>query len=266
GGVTGFPKATVATISGNVIVTQKPTSSFTVGDKVEVYTNNKLDILQVSAKVTSVTISANNTTEITLDTEIPSEIIITRVPTYIMNVNNKDENGNYMAIQYSNICKQAGVNRSPAGIAWPGECQVAFSEAQKNRLSSLKYCVLVQKHGTVQGEIDKSQLMTSVTSQFQDYENIAVIYNLVSGSKAIGMKYKGLRVNDGTDLAMIKTEIEDGVFNPGVNRFITSGYDLKVRTANLQTPGGRKEKALFIDFAVTEIQTLKLLRMSARLN
>jgi hypothetical protein len=266
GGVTGFSQATIATISGNVITTQKLTSSFEVGDLVEVYTNNKLDIEMVSGRVTGVSVSANETTEITLDVEIPQSIIGTRTPKYIMNVNNKDFNGNYMAIQYSNICREAGVERSPAGLVWTGECQVMFSEAQKNKLNALKYAVLVQKHGTTSGEIDKSQLMTGVNSQFQDYENIAVIYNIVAGCKEIAMNYKGQRINDSTDLALIKTEMEDAVFNPGVGVFITSGYELTLRTAHLQATGGRKEKALFIDFTVTEIETLKLLRMTARLS
>lgn len=266
GGISGFGQSTIATIEDNKIVTQKVTSNFAVGDLVEVYTNNKLDIEMVTAKVTAVTLSVAGTTEITLDTTVPLKVTSTKSPKYIMNVNNKDFNGNYMAIQYANICKQVGVDRSPAGIAWPGECQVMFSESQKSRLNAKKFAVLMQRHGTVQGEIDKSQLMTGVQSQFQDFENIAVIYALVQGAKSIGMSYRGKRVNGTSDLALIKTEIEGTVFAPKVGRVIESGYDLQLFTKMLKAPNGKQEKAMFINFAVTEIQTMKLLRMQARLN
>lgn len=266
GGISGFPQSTVASIEGNKVVTQKVTSSFAIGDIVEVYTHSKLDIITLQTKVINVAVSAAGTTEITLENQIPVGITITNSPKYIMNVNNKDFNGTYMAIQYSNICNEAGVDRSPAGLPWNGECQVMFSETQKNRLNACKYAVLMQKHGTVQGEVDKSQLMTSTTSQFQDFENLATIYALVEGSKEIGMSYRGKRINGTTDLALIKTEIQGQVFDPAVGRFIESGYELTLVTKMLQAPNGKKEKALFINFAVTEIQTMKLLRMTARLN
>lgn len=266
GGIYGFPQSTIATLEGNKIVTQKLTSSFAIGDLVEVFSNNKLDIEMVSAKVTGVSLSANGTTEITIDKTIPLNVISTKSPKYIMNVNNKDFDGAYMAIQYSNICNQVGVKRSPAGVAWPGECQVMFSESQKNRLNAKKYAVVMQKYGTVQGEVDKSQLMTGVTSQFQDYENIATVYDLVKGAKAIGMSYKGKRLNEGTDIALIKNEIEGQVFNPAVGTFIYPGYSLELSMKHLQAPNGKREKALFIKFEVREIETMKLLRMVARLS
>ncbi|MGL5718678.1 MAG: hypothetical protein ACRCX2_37080 [Paraclostridium sp.] len=266
GGVTGFPQSTLAVIESNKVITQKLTSNFSSGDIVEVYSHNKLDIEMITTTVESVNISGNGTTEITLKDAVPDNVIATRTPKYIMNVNNKDFNGSYMAIQYSNICVQAGVDRSPAGLAWPGECQVMFSETQKNRLNSCKFATLMQKHGTVQGEVDKSQLMTSTTSQFQDFENIAVIYTLVQGAKEIGMSYRGKRINNTTDLALIKTEIQGQVFDPAVGRFIESGYELSLVSKMLQAPNGKKEKALFVNFAVTEIQTMKLLRMTARLS
>ncbi|MGL5715861.1 MAG: hypothetical protein ACRCX2_22780, partial [Paraclostridium sp.] len=131
GGVSGFPQATLAVIEENRVITQKLTSAFATGDIVEVYSHNKLDIEMIITTVESVNISGTGTTEITLKDPIPETVISTRTPKYIMNVNNKDFNGSYMAIQYSNICLQAGVDRSPAGLAWPGECQVMFSESQK---------------------------------------------------------------------------------------------------------------------------------------
>ncbi|MGL5715264.1 MAG: hypothetical protein ACRCX2_19765 [Paraclostridium sp.] len=266
GGISGFPQSTIASIEENKIITQKPTSSFEVGDIVEVYSHDKLDIVTLRTTVTNVSLSATGTTELTLKDPISSQITSTRSPKYVMNVNNKDFTGNYMAIQYSNICKLAGVKRSPAGLAWPGECQVMFSEAQKNRLNACKYAVLMQKHGTVQGEVDKSQLMTSTTSQFQDYENLETVYELVKGAKEIGMEYRGKRINSTTDMALIKTEIQGQVFDPAVGVFIEPGYELSLVTKMLQAPNGKKEKALFINFAVTEIQTMKLLRMTARLS
>ncbi|MGL6098607.1 MAG: hypothetical protein ACRC0G_03165 [Fusobacteriaceae bacterium] len=266
GGVSGFPQSTLAVIEENKVITQKLTSSFAIGDIVEVYSHNKLDIEMITTIVDNVTISSTGTTELTLRDVVTDNVINTRTPKYIMNVNNKDFNGSYMAIQYSNICGIVGVNRSPAGVAWAGECQVMFSETQKNRLNSCKFATLMQKHGTVQGEVDKSQLMTSTTSQFQDFENIAVIYELVKGAKEIGMSYRGKRINNTTDLALIKTEIQGQVFDPAVGRFIESGYELNLVTKMLQSPNGKKEKALFVNFAVTEIQTMKLLRMTARLS
>ncbi|MGL5724190.1 hypothetical protein [Cetobacterium sp.] len=266
GGLYGFYQSTIATTNANKVITKKATSLFEVGDLVEVYSHDKLDILYISAKVTDVRISDNDTTEITLDKEIPSNIMQTTTPKYIANVNNKDFNGTYMAIQYSNICKQVGVNRSPAGIVWNGECQLKFSAKQIDLMDAEKLCVLSLRNGTTQGEVSKSQLMTGITSQFQDYENIATVYSLASGCKTIGMKYKGERLKESTDLALIKNEIETTVFIPATNKYIYPGYDLKLTTKKLVNPNGKKERALFIDFTVTEIETMKLLRITARIN
>ena len=266
GGLFGFYQTTVTTATGNKVITKKPTSLFEVGDLVEVYSHDKLDILSVSAKVTNIRISENDTTEITLDKPVPENIMQTTTPKYIMNVNNKDFNGNFMAIQYSNICKQVNVNRSPAGIVWNGECQLKFSAKQIDSMDAEKLCVLSLRNGTTQGEISKSQLMTGVQSQFQDYENVATVYALASGCKTIGMKYKGERLKESTDLALIKNEIETAVFVPATNKYIYPGYDLKLTTKRLVNPNGKKEKALFIEFTVTEIETMKLLRITARIN
>lgn len=266
GGLYGFYQTTITTATTNKVITKKPTSLFEVGDLVEVYSHNKLDILSIRAKVTDVRISENDTTEITLDKEVPQNIMQTTTPKYIMNVNNKDFNGNYMAIQYSNVCKQVGVNRSPAGIVWNGECQLKFSAKQIDLMDSEKLCVLSLRNGTTQGEISKSQLMTGVQSQFQDYENVATVYALASGCKTIGMKYKGERLKESTDLALIKNEIETAVFIPATNKYIYPGYDLKLTTKKIANASGKKEKALFIEFTVTEIETMKLLRITARIN
>lgn len=266
GGLYGFYQTTITTATTNKVITKKPTSLFEVGDLVEVYSHNKLDILSIRAKVTDVRISENDTTEITLDKEVPQNIMQTSTPKYIMNVNNKDFNGNYMAIQYSNVCKQVGVNRSPAGIVWNGECQLKFSAKQIDLMDSEKLCVLSLRNGTTQGEISKSQLMTGVQSQFQDYENVATVYALASGCKTIGMKYKGERLKESTDLALIKNEIETAVFIPATNKYIYPGYDLKLTTKKIANASGKKEKALFIEFTVTEIETMKLLRITARIN
>lgn len=266
GGLYGFPQSAIAAVAGkDTIVTQRATSSFEVGDIVEIYTHKKLEIVTCKAKVVSVTISGTNATEIVIDKAIPDEVIKSVMPKYIMNVNNKDFNGNYMAIQHSNICKQAGMKRSPAGLSWPGECQVSFSTKQKDSMAGNKYSVLVQKVGTTQGELDRAQLMTGVMSQFQDWENIATIYKLVDGAKVIANKYKGARISDGTDLSLIKKEIEDSVFKPAINVFITPAYDLRLTTKKIIAPNGKREKALFVDFGVYEIETLKLIRMAARL-
>ena len=107
--------------------------------------------------------------------------------------------------------------------------------------------------------------MTSTTSQFQKIETLKTIYELVNGSKTIAFKYKGERIDDGTDLALIKTEIEDSVFKPAVGVFITGGYELSLKLKQLKNPNGLKEKALEIDFTVKEIETLSLIRMTARL-
>ena len=266
GGIYGLYQTTITTATANKIITKKPTSLFEVGDLVEVYSHNKLDILSLSAKVTGVRVSDNDTTEITLDKEVPVEIMQSSTPKYIMNVNNKDFSGTYMAIQYSNICKQVGVNRSPAGVVWTGECQLKFSAKQIDLMDYEKLCVLSLRNGTTQGEISKSQLMTGLQSQFQDYENVATVYELASGCKRIGMKYKGERLKESTDLALIKNELDTAVFIPATNKFIYPGYDLKLITKKITSQSGKKEKALFIDFTVTEIETMKLLRITARIN
>ena len=84
-----------------------------------------------------------------------------------MNINNKDFKGNYLARQYSNICREAGVERSPAGLIFPGECQLKFSEKQLQLLDSLKFCVLQQEQAQTVGSVSRSQLMTSYDNVFQ---------------------------------------------------------------------------------------------------
>lgn len=267
GGVYGFPQASIASVNENTITTLKPTTSFTVGDNVEVYTYDKLDIITLKAKVISVSTSETKTTSIVLDQPIPSTISSSHTPKYIMNVNDKDLKGNYMSVQWANVIQQAGVTRSAAGITWTGECQLSFSAKQLDELNSCKLAVLDQITGTSQGTISKSQLMTKETSQFQDIENLVTIYSLVGKSKKVGNKYVGQRVDDSTGLAVIKTELEGTVFDPAVGVYITAGYDLKLFTKKLKSPLGNKtEKALFVDFAVTEIETLKLLRIISRIN
>ncbi|MGL4997674.1 MAG: hypothetical protein ACRC5T_01605, partial [Cetobacterium sp.] len=266
GGLYGSAQSNVATISSMKIITKNPTSAFNVGDLVEVYTYSKMDILGVSSVVDSIKISDLNSTEITIRTTVPEEIVNSDNPIYIMNVNDKDFNGNYLAIQYSNICNKVGVTRSPAGVIFPGECQSNFSAKQIDILDEAKFCVLTQNVGTTQGAVSKSQLMSGTQSQFQDYENVATVYNLASGCKTIGMRYKGERLKESTDIALIKNEMETSVFNPAVNSFIYPGYELKLITKNLTNPNGKKEKALLIEFTVTEIQTMKLLRIVARVN
>lgn len=265
GGITGYAQNRISTIERNKIITKKPTTSFEKGDIVEVYTHDKLDQITFQAKVQSVAVSAVNTTEIVLDQNIPSNLSSSSTPKYIMNVNNKDFAGTYLARQWSNVCNAVGVNRSPAGVAFAGECQLKFSEKELQALDSCKFCTLQQEHGQTIGSVSRSQLMTGTTSQFQKIENLQTIYELVEGSKEIAMKYKGERIDDNTDLALIKTNIEDSVFKPAVGKFITSGYDLQLSLKYLVNPNKQKEKALRIDFAVKEIDTLGLLRMSARL-
>lgn len=267
GGLVGFPQSTISSISGSSIITKNITSSFSVGDKVEVYTYNKLDILTLSTYVTEVLNNEDSTTTITLSEEVPEEIINSKVPKYIMNVNDKDFNGNYMAMQWANICVQAGLDRSPEGIGWDGECQMAFSAKELDSLNALKYSVLDLTTGTTQGSVSRSQLMTGPNSQFQDIENLVTIYALTKGSKTIGEKYKGQRFDESTDLALVRTELDDTVFGPAVGRYITSGYDLKLSLKDLKEDAtGKKIRALFIDFTVTEIKTLKALRIIARIN
>lgn len=265
GGLEGFPQSKVAALSKNKVTTKKITSSFEKGDIVEIYTHKKLDILTHRTMVVSVAPSKIETTEITLADPIPEEIASAATPKYIMLANNKDYNGTYLARQYSNVCAQAGVDRSPAGITFPGECQIRFSDAQEKKLDAMKFCTLQQEYGKVQGAVSRSQLMTGVESQFQNFESLRAVYELVDGCKRVVMPYKGQRIDDGTDLALIKTELEDSVFKPAVGQFITSAYDLKLKLGMLQNPNGQKERTLYVDFGFVEIQTLKLIRMTARI-
>lgn len=265
GGITGYAQARISTVSGATIITKKTTTAFEVGDVVEVYTHKKLEQMTMQAKVVSVAVSAINTTEIVLDTEVPEEITTSTTPKYIMNVNNKDFNGTYLSRQWSNICEQAGVTRSPSGLVFNGECQMRFSEKELLSLDAKKYCTIQQEQGKTTGSVSRSQLMTSTTSQFQKIETLKTIYDLVAKSKAVAIQYKGQRIDDGTDLALIKTEIEDTAFKPAVGVYITSGYELNLKLGNLTNPNGQKEKTLYIDFKVKEIETLALIRMNAKL-
>lgn len=265
GGLEGFPQSKIAALENNKVTTKKVTSNFEEGDIVEIYTHQKLDILTHRTKVVSVSPSKIETTEITLEDPIPEEISSAMTPKYIMLANNKDYNGTYLARQYSNICEQAGVDRSPAGITFPGECQVRFSDAQEKKLDAMKFCTIQQEYGKVQGAVSRSQLMTGTESQFQNYESLKAVYTLVDGCKEVVMPYKGQRIDDGTDLALIKTELEDSVFKPAVGVFITSAYDLKLKLGMIQNPNGQKERTLYVDFGFVEIQTLKLIRMTARI-
>lgn len=265
GGVTGYPQARISTITKNKIITKRTTTAFEVDDIVEVYTHNKLDQISFQAKVTAVSISDVNTTEITLDAEVPSNLTSSVTPKYIMNINNKDFNGTYISRQWSNICNQAGVKRSPAGIIFPGECQMRFSEKELNSLDAKKFCVIQQEQGKTTGSVSRSQLMTGTSSQFQKIETLKVVYDLTEKCKKVVMPYKGERIDDGVDLALIKTEIEDTAFKPAVGVYITSGYELSLSLKMLTNPNGQKEKALFIDYAVKEIETLALIRIRARL-
>lgn len=266
GGLYGFPQSTIATVEGNKIVTAKPTTVFEPGDNVEVYTYNKLDIITLKAKVLSVSTSKTKTTEIVLDKEIPSEIKNSKVPKYIMNTNDKDENGNYLSVEWANVVNQVGTKRSASGITWNGECQVSFSAKQLDEMNGYKLSVLDQTTGTTQGTVSKSQLLTKESSQFQDIETMVTVYALVSGSKAVGQKYVGQRIDDASGLAIIKTELESTVFDPAVGEYITSGYELKLFTKKVKaSEGNRSEKALFINFTVTEIETLKALVITARI-
>lgn len=265
GGVTGFPQARISTITDKTIITKKVSTAFSEGDVIEIYTHKKLEQLCFQTKVKSVSISGINTTQIVLEDSVPSEITSSTTPKYIMNVNNKDFHGTYLSRQWSNVCKEAGVNRSPAGLLFPGECQMRFSEKEVNNLDAKKFCVLQQEQGKNMGSVSRSQLMTSTLSQFQKVETLKTIYELVEKSKNVAMKYKGQRIDAGADLALIKTEIEDAAFKPAVDVFITPGYVLKLNLYNLTNGNGQKEKALKIDFTVKEIETLSLIRMTARL-
>ena len=195
---------------------------------------------------------------------VPSEISTGLNPKYIMNINNKDFNGNYLARQYSNICREAGVDRSPAGLIFPGECQLKFSDKQLQLLDSLKFCVLQQEQAQSVGSISRSQLMTSYDNVFQKIDTLNVVYKLIQDSKDILMPYKGKRINEGTELALIKTELEDTVFKPAVNEFIMPNYNVNLILGRLTQPNGVKERTMFMDFSITEIETLQNIRMNVK--
>lgn len=264
GGLSGFPQAKIATINNDKVITKKATTSFAIGDKVEVYTHNKLDILIHTTTVKKVVISDTNSVEITLNEPVPSEISTGLNPKYIMNINNKDFNGNYLARQYSNICREAGVDRSPAGLIFPGVCQLKFSDKQLQLLDSLKFCVLQQEQAQTVGSVSRSQLMTSYDNVFQKIDTLNVVYKLIQDSKDILMPYKGKRINDGTELALIKTELEDSVFKPAVNEFIMPNYNVNLILGRLTQPNGVKERTMFMDFSITEIETLQNIRMNVK--
>jgi hypothetical protein len=265
GGLRGLPQAKVATISQKKVITKKSTTAFSVGDRVEVYTFNKMDTLVHSAKVEKIVVTNTNAVEITLDKEVPSEISTGLNPKYIMNVNNKDFKGTYLARQYSNVCKEVGVKRSPAGINFKGECQVKFSQKQLELLDSKKFCVIQQEHGQTVGSVSRSQLMTAPDNQFQRIETLIAVYTLIENSKSILLPYKGERIDDGTDLAIIKTNVDEGAFKPAVNEYILPNYTLGLTLGNVKNPNGVVERALFMNFEATEIQTLQIIRMSARI-
>ena len=195
---------------------------------------------------------------------VPSEISTGLNPKYIMNINNKDFNGNYLARQYSNICREAGVDRSPAGLIFPGECQLKFSDKQLQLLDSLKFCVLQQEQAQSVGSVSRSQLMTSYDNVFQKIDTLNVVYKLIQDSKDILMPYKGKRINEGTELALIKTELEDTVFKPAVNEFIMPNFSLNLIMGRLTQPNGVKERTMFMDFSITEIETLQNIRMNVK--
>ena len=264
GGLSGFPQAKIATINNDKVITKKATTSFAIGDKVEVYTHNKLDVLIHSTTVKKVVINDTNSVEITLNESVPSEISTGLNPKYIMNINNKDFNGNYLARQYSNICREAGVDRSPAGLIFPGECQLKFSDKQLQLLDSLKFCVLQQEQAQSVGSISRSQLMTSYDNVFQKIDTLNVVYKLIQDSKDILLPYKGKRINEGTELALIKTELEDTVFKPAVNEFIMPNYNVNLILGRLTQPNGVKERTMFMDFSITEIETLQNIRMNVK--
>ena len=264
GGLSGFPQAKIATINNDKVITKKATTSFAIGDKVEVYTHNKLDILIHTTTVKKVVISDTNSVEITLNESVPSEISTGLNPKYIMNINNKDFNGNYLARQYSNICREAGVDRSPAGLIFPGVCQLKFSDKQLQLLDSLKFCVLQQEQAQTVGSVSRSQLMTSYDNVFQKIDTLNVVNKLIQDSKDILIHYKCKRINDGTELALIKTELEDSVFKPAVNEFIMPNYNVNLILGRLTQPNGVKERTMFMDFSITEIETLQNIRMNVK--
>ena len=138
-----------------------------------------------------------------------------------MNINNKDFKGTYLARQWSNVCNEVGVTRSPAGITWNGECQMRFSEKELLSLDANKFAVLQQEQGKTTGSVSRSQLMTGTSSQFQKVETLKAIYDLTEKCKNVVMPYKGERIDDGTDLALIKTEIEDVAFKPAVGVYLS---------------------------------------------
>ena len=107
--------------------------------------------------------------------------------------------------------------------------------------------------------------MASPDNQFQKIETLIAVYELIENSKAILMPYKGERIDDGTDLAIIKTNVEEGAFKPAVNEYILPNYELSLSLASVKNPNGVAERALFMNFVATEIQTLQLIRMSARI-
>lgn len=265
GGLRGLPQAKVATISQKKVITKKSTTAFSVGDRVEVYTFNKMDTLVHSAKVEKIVVTNTNAVEITLDKEVPSEISTGLNPKYIMNVNNKDFKGTYLARQYSNVCREVGVKRSPAGINFKGECQVKFSQKQLELLDSKKFCVIQQEHGQTVGSVSRSQLMTAPDNQFQRIETLIAVYTLIENSKSILLPYKGERIDDGTDLAIIKTNVDEGAFKPAVNEYILPNYTLGLTLGSIKNPNGVVEKVLYMNFEATEIQTLQIIRMSARI-
>lgn len=265
GGLRGLPQAKVATISQKKVITKKSTTAFSVGDRVEVYTFNKMDTLVHSAKVEKIVVTNTNAVEITLDKEVPSEISTGLNPKYIMNVNNKDFKGTYLARQYSNVCREVGVKRSPAGINFKGECQVKFSQKQLELLDSKKFCVIQQEHGQTVGSVSRSQLMTAPDNQFQRIETLIAVYTLIENSKSILLPYKGERIDDGTDLAIIKTNVDEGAFKPAVNEYILPNYTLGLTLGSIKNPNGVTERALYMNFEATEIQTLQIIRMSARI-
>ena len=265
GGLRGLPQAKVAAISQKKVITKKSTTAFSVGDRVEVYTFNKMDTLVHSAKVEKIVVTNTNAVEITLDKEVPSEISTGLNPKYIMNVNNKDFKGTYLARQYSNVCREVGVKRSPAGINFKGECQVKFSQKQLELLDSKKFCVIQQEHGQTVGSVSRSQLMTAPDNQFQRIETLIAVYTLIENSKSILLPYKGERIDDGTDLAIIKTNVDEGAFKPAVNEYILPNYTLGLTLGSIKNPNGVTERALYMNFEATEIQTLQIIRMSARI-
>lgn len=268
GGLTGFPQARVSTIeTNNKVITKKVTSSFKKGDIVEVYSHDKMEILVHTTRVKSITVSKVNTTEVHLVDNVPETITRSRNPIYIMNVNNKDFNGTYLAQQWANVCARANVDRSPAGLTWQGECQLRWTQKQLDYLDSRKFAVLQQSHGQTVGSVSRSQLMTAPgTNRYQKWESMKVAYTIIEGAKDIAMKYKGQRIDDGVDLALIRTEIEDGVFKPAVGRYITPTYEIKLQLKKLKNPNKLEEKAMWIYFSCVEIETLELIRMGIRLN